>query len=204
MEDTSAPFLERLRRGDQEAWRQFRGDYLAFVERQLGRMLHDAAAIDEVAHDVFVVLADKLSAFERRGTGSFRAYLRSIVRFQCLAWLKRERGGHQAHGAGDSHVLDMLNQWDDPASDLSRLWDREHEELWSRRMLDEARSRCGETGKRDLAVFLALHSDSPNRTAIAEEHGVSESYTYKIEHKLNRVLSDIRRDWAEVLDLDNG
>lgn len=204
MEDTSAPFLDRLKRGDEASWRNFRHDYSAFIERQLGRMIRDAAAIDEIAHDVFVVLVQKLPAFERRGVGSFRAFLRAVVRFQCLAWLKRERGGAQAHGAGDSQSMEMLAAWDDPHSDLSKIWDREHEEFWSSRMLEEARRRGGETGERDLAVFLALHGEQPDRREIARQHGVSESHTYKIEHKLNRILGEVRRDWADVLDLDDG
>src|SRR5689334_8590384 len=138
MDDTSAPLLERLNRGDETAWRQFRRDYLAFIERQVGRMLHDGAAIDEISHDVFVVLSQKLAEFERRGSGSFRAYLRSVTRLQCLAWLKRERGGAQAHGSGDSDVMQLLAEWDDPRSELSRIWDQEHEELWSSRLLKEA------------------------------------------------------------------
>src|SRR5262249_61184667 len=76
------------------------------------------------------VLVRELPHFEHNGrTGAFRAWLRGVAAHR-LAACWRGRAGKAVAG-GLAAALDQLA---DPASDLSRRWEREHDEHHLRRL----------------------------------------------------------------------
>jgi RNA polymerase sigma factor (sigma-70 family) len=204
LDDTPSRFLRQLKSRDAAAWAVLRDIYGPFIQRQLRRMISDPAAADEILQDVLVVVHEKIAAFQPERIGSFRTYLRSIARYQCLAYLKKYRGGAGAHGSGDSAMAEALQQWADPASDLSRMWDDEHRELWSQRLLLEAKRRLGDQGERDIEIFTLLHREEIPRPTIAERCGVSVSYTYKVQNRVSALLEAIRQEWAGLIDAIDG
>ncbi len=89
-----------------------------------------SADADDLTQQVLTVVVGKLPSFRHNGrTGAFRAWLRTIT-VHTLRSFQRSRPG-PAPGGFD----DMLDRLQDPASELSRQWDREHDERLMRRLL---------------------------------------------------------------------
>ncbi len=66
------------------------------------------------------------AAFERRGQGAFRVWLRIILVHRIRDYFRgRQR---RPVATGDSDFLRQLDELESPESDLSRLWDREHDD----------------------------------------------------------------------------
>lgn len=127
--DTSLSLLERLRTpGDQDAWNRLDSLYRPFIARILryDSGLRQADA-EDLVQEVMTVLVGKVAGFERQRTGSFRRWLREITHHCVQAYRKKQRP------AADCSRLDQLA---DPHSDLSKLWDEEHDRHVLQKLLD--------------------------------------------------------------------
>src|SRR5437667_9006472 len=127
--ETAVSLLDRLRDGgDRKAWQRFDDLYRPLIHRWIMR---DAALRDDaedVVQDVMSVLVRELPQFRRERTGSFRRWLRTITHHRVLAF--RNKTGRER---GDDGALAELA---DPNSELSRHWDREHDDYVLRRLLE--------------------------------------------------------------------
>lgn len=133
--ETSASLLSRLRTGaDQRAWDRLDKLYRPLICRWVLRDpdLRDDA--DDLAQEVMVVLVRELPGFQRQRVGSFRCWLREVTYHQVQAFRRKRRRRPRAVGAAPAD--DPLAQFADPNSDLSRLWDQEHDRHVLRRLLE--------------------------------------------------------------------
>src|SRR5215469_2804941 len=132
MTQTPVSLLERLRlRPDAASWQRLIDLYSPLVQSWLRRYALQPADADDVAQETLAVLVRELPQFRhdlRRG--AFRTWLRGIV-VNRLREFWRGRDRRPAAGGGDADAL--LGQLQDPNSDLSRHWDREHDEHVARR-----------------------------------------------------------------------
>src|ERR1700722_1961274 len=119
--------LERLRtQPDEAAWRRLIDLYAPFIRTWLRNHGADEADADELAQDVLAVLVRQFSLLGPNDPpGGFRSWL-STLTVTCLriAWPSR-RCRPLAPANHDLAVA--LDQLEDPASDLSRLWDLERD-----------------------------------------------------------------------------
>ena len=135
MMTTSPSLLERLRDPtDKQAWQRLLTVYEPWLRGWLSRTLQ-AADCDDVLQAVFVVVNDKRREFVHNGQpGAFRTWLHSIltyqVRYSREKWRRPDTSSSQP-------LTDWLEQMTDPDSELSRLWDQEHDKQLVRRMLAE-------------------------------------------------------------------
>lgn len=128
---TSLTLLERLQRQPAaEDWRRLHDLYRPLILQWLARVPGLGDERDDLAQEVLMVLMRELPRFERRREGSFRAWLRQVTINRIRAWW-RERCRQPAHDADG-----FLDQLADPASDLARQWDREHDRQVSRRLME--------------------------------------------------------------------
>jgi len=136
MSETSVSLLERLREpADDAAWKRMVDLYAPLIHGWLRR--HDVRAEDaeDLAQEVLGTAHRELTRFEHnRRPGAFRCWLRTITVNRLRAFWKRRQTRHEA--SGDSDVERRLAQLEDPASGLSRLWDREHDRHVLRRLLE--------------------------------------------------------------------
>ena len=127
MQETSPSLLERARvRLDADAWRRLVDLYtpllLAWI-RRYGLQHSDA---EDIMQEVLATLARELPAFRYDpGRGAFRSWLRGILIHRLQAFF-RERQSRPKPATGSEGIL-LIEQLADPASDLSRLWDQEHD-----------------------------------------------------------------------------
>lgn len=131
MSPTSLTLLERLRqRPAADDWRRLHDLYRPLIGQWLARVpgLGDEQA--DLTQEVLAVLVRELPHFERRREGSFRAWLRQVTVNRIRAYW-RDRRRRPADGADG-----FLDRLADPASELARQWDREHDRQVSRRLMD--------------------------------------------------------------------
>ena len=136
MAETSATLLERLNdRSDSVAWRRLVDLYTPLIHAWLRRQGVPAEDADDLTQDVLGIVVREVSGFRHNGrVGAFRTWLRTIT-INCLrqSWRSRRVRGQMTRSPDLDSALDQL---EDPASDLSRRWDREHDEFVLHRLLD--------------------------------------------------------------------
>src|SRR5207244_98923 len=125
-------------------------------------------------------------------TGAFRRWLRSIT-VNCVRDLWKARRGKAAAGGG-SDVLEVLAQLEDPASDLSQLWDQEHDRHVTQRLLEYIKPRFAPTTWR---AFQRVTLDGAAPDAVAAELGISVNAVFIAK---SRVLTLLRQEGEGLID----
>ena len=126
MAGTPISLLERLRlRPDGSAWKQLVELYTPLLQSWLRRQYLQQVDADDVIQEVFRVLVAKLPEFQHSGQpGAFRSWLRQVM-VHCLANFRRTRQAQRGM-IEPKEAVRALEQLQDPHSELSRLWDQEH------------------------------------------------------------------------------
>jgi RNA polymerase sigma-70 factor, ECF subfamily len=185
MVETSHTLLQRLRQGvDDAAWERLVRLYTPLIRGWLRRHLPQADDVDEVTQQVFKVVFKKMPTFEHAGrAGSFRAWLRGIcVNRVRMFWREIPPG---CRGPDPEPVLRLL---EDPHSDLSRQWDREHDEHVVRALLEQIQGEFKPTTWRAFQL-LVLGGRAPE--AVAAEVGISVNAVYLAKsHVLRRLREE--------------
>src|SRR5262245_33214981 len=131
MPETSFSLLERLRsQPDDDCWQQLLELYTPLVRSWLRRHgLADADA-EDLVQEVLAMVVRELPHFEHnRRPGAFRGWLRAVVLNRWRDFWRGRRDRPVAPGGSD--FARALAQLEDPNSELSQLWDREHGLAWS-------------------------------------------------------------------------
>lgn len=93
-----------------------------------------ASDADDLLQEVLMAVAKDLEEFDHNGrTGAFRAWLKAILinRLRNF-WRARDR---RPQAAGESSVEQKLAELEDPNSELSLVWNREHDEYVLQQLL---------------------------------------------------------------------
>jgi RNA polymerase sigma-70 factor (ECF subfamily) len=128
---TSRTLLDRLKnRRDAQAWKLWLTIYEPWLRDRLTYHRLQPADVDDLLQNVLVVVSQKLPVFVHNGQrGAFRNWLRAIVVNEVRNFFRgRER-------LENDPPLDWLDGLEDPSSELSRQWDREHDQQVVRRLL---------------------------------------------------------------------
>jgi RNA polymerase sigma-70 factor (ECF subfamily) len=134
MPETSLTLLEKLQSGaNHRSWPRFVELYTPLIRGWLECYALPSSDIDDVTQEVMMALVRELPGFRRHRMGSFRHWLKMIA-VNRLRWFWRNRG-LQAKAIGGSDFLQMLEQLEDPASQLSDQWDRDHDRQIAQRLL---------------------------------------------------------------------
>ncbi len=134
MSDTPVSLLERLRlRPDADSWRRLVDLYTPLIRDWLRRQDVQPADVDDLTQEVLGTVARELPHFHhdlRRG--AFRRWLRTVTVNRLRNFWRAARVRPAVGGGAFEEALDCLA---DPDSDLSRLWDEEHDRHVVRRLL---------------------------------------------------------------------
>jgi RNA polymerase sigma-70 factor, ECF subfamily len=194
MSDTSATLLKRLGdRGDQDAWRRLVELYTPLISSWLRRQGVSADDAEDLTQEVLAAVVRHVAAFRHNGrAGAFRTWLRTITA-NCLRQSWRSRGRHpqEASLPDLDSALDLL---EDPASDLARRWDREHDE----HVLQQLLVLIEPEFKR--ATWLAFQRqviDGMPADAVAAELGMTVNAVLIAK---SRVLRQLRRNADGLVD----
>ena len=193
--DTPASLLERLRNGaDQAAWRRLDALYRPLI---CGWILRDPDLredADDLVQEVMRVLIRELPHFRRQRVGSFRRWLRLVTHNQVQGFRRKHR--HRPRGVGEANADGPLAQLADPNSELSRLWDQEHDRHVQRRQL-ELLETDSQFEPATLQAFRLVVFDDVKPSAAAEALGLSVNAVLLAK---SRVLKRLRQESEGLLD----
>jgi len=191
--ETSASLLERLRSSpNEEAWQRLDGIYRPLIRRWLRRDPSLGEEAEDIVQDVMGVLVRDLAGFQRRRTGSFRRWLRTITGHRLAAFYRSRKNRPQALGVpGEESPLEQLA---DSNSELSRLWDEEHDRHVLRRLMDLIAPLFEAT---TLAAFSRIAVDGIPAAQAAEELGLSLNAVLVAK---SRVVTRLRQEAEGLID----
>ena len=193
MLETPVSLLERLRAtSDPALWQQLVSIYDPLLRRWL-RQLHVAAQdADELCQEIFMVVMRELPHFSRgQQRGAFRCWLRTIAVHRVLAFRRSEAS--RPIPVGEEQWLEMVAQLQDPDTELSRLWDDQHDRHVLRALLDTVR---GDFEDRTWQAFERL-VEGERAAAIASDLGMTAAAVYAAK---SRVLRRLREQARGLVD----
>jgi RNA polymerase sigma-70 factor (ECF subfamily) len=190
--DTSATLLQRLRDRSDSAWQQLCQIYEPLIRRWLRRDAHLGPEEDDLVQEVLLAVFRSIGNFSRAHSGAFHAWLRKIT-INCLNGHWRKQGRRPAVRGGEEGTS-QLTLLEDPASELSRQWDREHHQHLMRCLLDLVRP---EVEPSTWEAFWSVEMEGEKPAAVAARLGTSVPAVYLAK---SRVLKKLREVGAEILE----
>ncbi len=191
--ETSASLLSRLRTGtDEQAWQRLDQLYRPLIAHWLGSDPALGAEAEDLVQDVMAVLVRELPRFQRRRTGSFRRWLRTITVHRLAAHWRSCKNRPRVLGASPEES--PLAQLSDPRSDLSRRWDEEHDRHVLRRLIDLITPQFEPA---TLAAFRRVAFDGVAPAQAAAELGLSLNAVLLAK---SRVLARLRQEAEGLID----
>lgn len=194
MDATSVSLLDRLREEPSDvSWARLVDLYSPLIRNWLGRNALFGQDADDQVQEVLLVVFRKLPEFRREPhVGAFRRWLKGIT-VNCLRRFWRARKARPAAtGADDS--LAMLDNLEDATSELSLLWDREHDQHVTKQLLTMIEN---EFEARTWAAFRRVTFDGVPAADVAAELGISANAVFIAK---SRVLSRLRQVGDGLLD----
>jgi RNA polymerase sigma-70 factor, ECF subfamily len=191
--ETPLSLLQRLRAApDEEAWKRLDDIYRPLIRRWLLRWPGLGDEAEDVTQDVMAVVIRELSGFQRQRTGSFRSWMRTITAHRALAHHRAFQRQPRAVGSPQEECL--LAQLQDPTSELSLLWDQEHDQYVLRRLLELIEPMFEDT---TLAAFRRIVFDEVEAARAAEELGISVAAVWLAK---SHVLKALRQEAKGLID----
>ncbi len=194
MAETSATLLQRLNdRSDSVAWRRLVDLYTPLISSWLRRQGVSADDAEDLTQEVLEIVVREVSRFQHNGrVGAFRTWLRTIT-INCLrqSWRSRRARTRTTHPPDLDSALDQL---EDPASNLSRRWDREHDEFVLQRLLGLIEPEFRPV---TWQAFRRQAIDGASAEAVAAELGLTVNAVLIAK---SRVLSHLRRNAEGLVD----
>jgi RNA polymerase sigma-70 factor (ECF subfamily) len=194
MNETSLSLLDRIREtSDAESWDRLVALYTPLLKRWLRRYEVQDADADDIVQEVLAALLNELPKFQHNEqAGAFRSWLRKILvnrvrRF----WRSRDR---QPVATGTSSIDEMLNQLQDEASEVSQIWNRDHDDHVLKRLM---RGVQPQFAAQTWQAFYRQVIDRQMADAVAHDLGMSLSSVYMAK---SRVLRALRRESEGLVD----
>jgi RNA polymerase sigma-70 factor (ECF subfamily) len=183
---TSLTWLGRLTDAPTEGdWKQLLDVYGSLVHGWLGRAGIPLADRDDLVQEVLMVVVRRVSEFDHRGPGAFRAWLRSILANHLKKYFRDRPPSSPAVD------LDAVASAD---SMLGQQWDREHDEHLAARAL---RLVQADFAPATWAAFCRQVLDGRPATEVADELGLSVNSVLLAK---SRVLKRLRGELAGLVD----
>ena len=194
MQLTPPSLLKRLKHAKPDAaeWRKLHDIYLPLIRSWLTRVpgIHDE--VDDLSQEVLLVVFRELAEFERYRDGAFRAWLRKITVNRIRAFHKaRQKQPSAGLSAEAANLLAML---EDPASEMARQWDRDHDKHVFQKLLDLVQSDFEANTWR---AFTRFALDGLSAEQVARELAMSENSVVLAKF---RILKRLREEATELID----
>jgi RNA polymerase sigma-70 factor (ECF subfamily) len=192
-EKTSITLLEGLRsRPSPAAWERLVSMYTPLIQVWLRRQGVAGTDADDLGQEVLAVVVRKLPHFQHDGrAGAFRRWLRLITVHRLRDFWRARQARPRAVGGSDFDAL--LDQLVDPNSELSRLWDREHDQHVARGLLAYLEPQFEPS---TWAAFRRVVLDGVKAAQAAAELGLSVNAVLIAKSRILRRLREEIREFT--------
>lgn len=188
MNSTSISLLNRLQQTDDSVnWNRLVKLYSPLLRQWLRKYDVQASDADDLIQEVLLAVSKDLKSFDHNGRpGAFRTWLRTILAHRLRNfWRSR---GRRPQARGDSDIDRRLDQLEDPASELSAIWDQQHDKYVAQQLLSMTQSSFE---PRTWTAFRRVALEGARPDAVAKELGVSLNAVFIAK---SRVLSRLRQE----------
>ena len=194
MNETPLSLLNRAARGvDSESWNRLVELYAPLLKLWLARYQIQDADSQDLIQEVLMVVSRELPSFEHNEyTGAFRSWLRMIL-------VNRLRGFWRARqyrpvATGDSDFKQQLDELADETSEISHLWDLQHDEYVMRQLIKSVQTKIAASTWKAFCLQLF---DGASAGETAKELGISVDSAYAAK---SRVLRMLRQEACGLID----
>ena len=198
MYETSLSLLERLRQSpENEGWNRLADLYTPLIRAWLRRYDVQDSDANDLVQEVLLAVSKDLGKFDHGGQpGAFRGWLKAILINRLRKfWRARDR---RPQARGDSEIDARLAQLDDPASEMSQIWNREHDQYVLRQLLALAEPHFAKT---TWTAFCRVALDGANPDVVAQEMGISRNAVIIAKC---RILSRLRLESEGLIESSSG
>jgi RNA polymerase sigma factor (sigma-70 family) len=195
MDATSISLLERLReRPTDSDWSRLVAVYTPLIQAWMRRQtMLSMADADDLTQEVLSALVRELPAFRHsQRVGAFRHWLRAVTVNRVRHFLRSKRG--RVSASGESAMIQMLDNLEDAESDLSQVWNQEHDEHVAAHLLAAIEPQFQPS---TWAAFRRTALDSVSPQDVANELGLTVKAVVVAK---SRVLKRLREEARGLLD----
>ena len=152
---------------------------------------------DDLAQEVLLAVSKDLGKFEHGGQpGAFRGWLKAILVNRLRKfWRARDR---RPQPRGDSDIDARLAQLDDPASEMSQIWNRQHDQYVLRQLLALVEPHFAPS---TWKAFSRVALDGERADVVAQELGISLNAVCLAK---SRVLRRLRQESEGLIESSSG
>ena len=194
MNETSLSLLDQLRTStDNAAWDRLNRMFGPLIRKWLIKYDVQSTDVDDLAQEVLLAVSKDISTFEHNGRpGAFRAWLKGILvnRLRNF-WRSRDRNP-TSNGSAD--LDSRLQELNDPASQVTHIWNKEHDEHVLRTLMSLVEPHFEGT---TWAAFRKVTVEGVKPNVAAEELGISLNAVWIAK---SRVLSRLRQEAAGLIE----
>ena len=198
MNETSLSLLNRLRHSpESETWNRLVELYAPLIRTWLRKYDVQDSDADDLVQEVLLAVSKDLGKFDHGGhPGAFRGWLKAILVNRLRKfWRARDR---RPQARGDSDIDARLSQLDDPSSEMSLIWNREHDQYVLRQLLALAEPHFA---RNTWTAFCRVALDGAKPDVVAEEMGISRNAVIVAKC---RVLSRLRQESGGLIESSSG
>lgn len=193
---TSMSLLQRARSNDQDAWEQIVHLYGPLVHRWCKRVGMRDEDIADVFQETFRSVSSHLDGFTpAKAVGSFRSWLRSIVRTKIADHYRKLN--EQPAGRGGSTDQMQFAAVADPLADDSEENESEENALIVQRAMDLIQP---EFSPQNWSAFQLVALEGYSAVEIAEKLGVQAQAVRQANYRIRRRLRLVLQDLMEPTD----
>ncbi len=194
MDETSLSLLARVRQAtDSSSWKRLVDLYAPLMRNWLRQYGVQDADADDLIQEVLAVVAREISDFKHsQRPGAFRSWLRiTLVHRLRDFWRSQHR---RPDAPGGSSVLQRLNELEDESSQLSGIWNEQHDRDVIARLIELVRPKFL---PKTWEAFHRQMFDAQRPEQVAAELGMPLGSVYMAR---SRVLNALRREAAGLVD----
>lgn len=194
MQETSLSLLDRIREtSDPQLWERLVGLYAPLLKRWvLWYEVQDSDA-DDIVQDVLAAVVRDLPEFQHsKRAGAFRSWLRAILVNRVRDFWRSRK--YRPIATGTSSIEEKLSQLQDETSEMSRIWDREHDQFVLKRLTKVVQCQFA---PKTWQAFQRQVLECQDPQTVADQLGMSMSGVYTAKY---RVLSALRRESEGLID----
>jgi RNA polymerase sigma-70 factor (ECF subfamily) len=198
MHETSLSLLEQLRHSpENESWTRLANLYTPLIRAWLRRYDVQDSDANDLVQEVLLAVSKDLGKFEHAGQpGAFRGWVKAILVNRLRKfWRSRDR---RPQLPVDSDIDARLAQLGDPASEMSLIWNREHDQYLLRQLLVLAEPHFEPN---TWKAFCRVALDGAEVGIVAQEMGISRNAVIVAKC---RVLSRLRQESEGLIESSSG